>query len=129
MSFSNFLENEISIKIEVVSFDVRKGEYPKDLSKFSGYLTTGSSHSVYDDLPWLQDLKQFIVRLYKEEHKFFGVCFGHQLSIIKPKFVEVLNQVQELNYVDFEQPSQAPLAQFGLERSTLNRTVVGSSPT
>lgn len=73
------VKNEISIKIEVVSFDVRKGEYPKDLSEFSGYLTTGSSHSVYDDLPWLQNLKQFVFRLYEEGHKFFGVCFGHQL--------------------------------------------------
>ena len=66
-------------KIELIPFDVRINEYPNDLNIFDGFLTTGSVHSVYEKLPWINTLKNFIQKLCENNHKYFGICFGHQL--------------------------------------------------
>ena len=55
------------------------GEIPEITSLCDGWLITGSRHSVYDDLPWLVPLKQFIQTLYADKRKLVGICFGHQL--------------------------------------------------
>ncbi|MES0491900.1 MAG: hypothetical protein ABUK01_18030 [Leptospirales bacterium] len=72
-------ENNTDQQVELVPFDVRLNNYPRDLTVFDGFLTTGSSLSVYENLTWLYELKNFIRKLYKNGHKYFGVCFGHQL--------------------------------------------------
>jgi GMP synthase-like glutamine amidotransferase len=60
-------------------FDVRKGHFPGDAADCDAYLTTGSRHSVYDDLTWLEELKAFVRELYERKIPFVGICFGHQL--------------------------------------------------
>jgi GMP synthase (glutamine-hydrolysing) len=69
----------IKHNVELIPFDVRFNNYPDDWGIFNGFLTTGSSFSVYEDVPWIQELKNFTCKLYESGHKFFGVCFGHQL--------------------------------------------------
>ena len=44
-----------------------------------GYLITGSRHSVYDELPWIESLVNFIKEVLASRRKIIGVCFGHQL--------------------------------------------------
>src|SRR5690606_12045591 len=44
------------------AFDVEHGEYPGDLDACDGYLITGSRHSVYDSLPWIPPLEDFVRR-------------------------------------------------------------------
>ena len=44
-----------------------------------GYLVTGSRHSVYDELPWIESLVNFIKEVLASRRKIIGVCFGHQL--------------------------------------------------
>jgi GMP synthase-like glutamine amidotransferase len=61
---------------EIDSFDVRAGELPTDPSEYDAYLITGSPAGVYDDLPWIPPLFDFI-RAAKDR-KLVGVCFGHQ---------------------------------------------------
>lgn len=44
-----------------------------------GYVITGSRHSVYDDLPWIQRLAGFLRDEIACGRKVVGICFGHQL--------------------------------------------------
>ena len=44
-----------------------------------GYLITGSRHGVYDELPWIESLVNFIKEVLASRRKIIGVCFGHQL--------------------------------------------------
>jgi GMP synthase-like glutamine amidotransferase len=58
-------------------YDVRMGEYP-DIDDCDAYLITGSRHGVYEDLPWIPPLLEFIRELHKRRKKLVGICFGHQ---------------------------------------------------
>ena len=69
----------IADTIELVTYDVQQGIYPKNLDEVDAYLITGSKASVYDQEPWLDVLKIFVQRLHIAEKKLIGICFGHQL--------------------------------------------------
>jgi GMP synthase-like glutamine amidotransferase len=56
-------------------FDVEKGDLP-DMSAHGAYLITGSPAGVYEPLPWIAPLLEFIRSA--SEAKMIGVCFGHQ---------------------------------------------------
>lgn len=43
------------------------------------YLITGSRHSVYDELPWIEVLVDFLRTALQAQKKVVGICFGHQL--------------------------------------------------
>ena len=62
---------------EIESFEVAAGELPADPAAFDAYLITGSPAGVYDPLPWIEPLMEFI-RSTKNS-KMVGVCFGHQV--------------------------------------------------
>ena len=61
---------------EAESFDVQRGQLP-DRRGHGAYLITGSPAGVYDPLPWIEPLKQFIRSA--SSAKMVGVCFGHQI--------------------------------------------------
>ena len=44
------------------TYDVVQGEYPDELTACDGYVITGSASSVYDDEPWIHQLRKFVVR-------------------------------------------------------------------
>jgi GMP synthase-like glutamine amidotransferase len=50
-----------------------------DPKMLDGVVITGSSAGVYDDLPWLVPLRDFIRRAYASNTPMLGVCFGHQI--------------------------------------------------
>jgi GMP synthase-like glutamine amidotransferase len=64
-------------KFEIERFDVAAGELPDDPAAHAAYLITGSPAGVYDPLPWIEPLMEFI-RIAKHS-KMVGVCFGHQV--------------------------------------------------
>jgi GMP synthase-like glutamine amidotransferase len=65
--------------VTLQTFDVTKGVYPESPDDFAGFLTTGSKQSVYEDIPWVNQLKTYVQALYVREKKFVGICFGHQM--------------------------------------------------
>jgi len=65
--------------IEFRDYDVQCGQFPATLDECDAYLITGSRESVYDDLPWLPRLEQFVRLLDADRHPLVGICFGHQL--------------------------------------------------
>jgi GMP synthase-like glutamine amidotransferase len=62
---------------EVESFDVQAGALPSEPNEHQAYLITGSPAGVYDPLPWIEPLEQFIRDADKA--KMVGICFGHQV--------------------------------------------------
>lgn len=65
--------------LALTPFDVRKGAYPARVEDFSGYLITGSRASVYDPLPWIPPLEDFVRAIAASRSRLVGVCFGHQM--------------------------------------------------
>ena len=63
----------------LVTYEVVDGEYPADLDEVDAYIITGSKLSVYDDVPWVRQLKGFVVQLHEAKKKLIGICFGHQM--------------------------------------------------
>jgi GMP synthase-like glutamine amidotransferase len=59
------------------SFDVQAGQFPHRPNGHDGYLITGSPAGVYDPLPWIPPLMDFI-RDAHQSHM-IGICFGHQV--------------------------------------------------
>lgn len=47
----------------------------------SGVIIGGSTHSVYENLPWIQRLKEFIRAMTEQQKPMLGVCFGHQAIV------------------------------------------------
>jgi GMP synthase (glutamine-hydrolysing) len=64
---------------EVVAFDVENGELPSRSDGCDGYVITGSRRSVYERLPWIEELGEWIRVTERARVPLVGVCFGHQL--------------------------------------------------
>ena len=60
------------------TFDVAGGALPGAVEGCGAYVVTGSSAGVYDALPWIDPLKDFL-RSAKGQVPLIGVCFGHQI--------------------------------------------------
>lgn len=58
---------------------VLDGDPLPDPAGLQGIIITGSAASVYDDRPWLNPLREFIVAAYKAKIPTLGICFGHQI--------------------------------------------------
>jgi len=84
-SFGNYpqmfvdLFKRVDPKIETQIYNVQFGEYPSSIHHCDAYVTTGSKASVYEDLDWLNQFKQFIIKLHDNKIKLAAICFGHQL--------------------------------------------------
>jgi GMP synthase-like glutamine amidotransferase len=66
----------LGLGFEIESFDVQAGEFP-DPATHDVYMITGSPAGVYDPLPWIEPLQQFIREA--SHAKMIGICFGHQV--------------------------------------------------
>ncbi|WP_421866254.1 type 1 glutamine amidotransferase [Motiliproteus sp.] len=60
-------------------FDVRDDRFPDAARVCDGWIITGSKFNVYQDLPWMQRLKQLILEIDKAGLPMVGICFGHQI--------------------------------------------------
>jgi GMP synthase-like glutamine amidotransferase len=73
------LLGEVAEDWEFVTYRVMDGELPHWIDDCDGYITTGSRHGVNDGLAWVDELERFVAVLAREEKKFVGICFGHQV--------------------------------------------------
>lgn len=63
--------------VATVRFDVQAGRLPDDPAEFQGAIVTGSAAGVYDDLPWIDPLLDWL-RNARGKTRLVGICFGHQ---------------------------------------------------
>jgi GMP synthase-like glutamine amidotransferase len=74
--YPRMFERLLGPGFEVETYDVQKGHLP-DPQAHGAYLITGSPAGVYDPLPWIEPLMEFIRSA--NGAKMIGVCFGHQV--------------------------------------------------
>lgn len=60
-------------------YNVFDNELPKSADECDAWLITGSKKSVYENLPWISNLKQHIRNCSSMKVPVIGICFGHQL--------------------------------------------------
>jgi GMP synthase-like glutamine amidotransferase len=60
------------------AYDVQAGVLPAAPGEQDAYIVTGSAAGVYDPLPWIAPLSDFL-RAAKGQVPLVGVCFGHQI--------------------------------------------------
>jgi GMP synthase-like glutamine amidotransferase len=72
--YPSMFERLLGPGIETQTFDVQAGQFPPP--NHDAILITGSPAGVYEPLPWIGPLLEFIRRA--ESSKMVGVCFGHQ---------------------------------------------------
>lgn len=60
-------------------YDVINGHFPKNINECEIYMATGSRHSVYENIDWINRTKELIREIYIQDKYFIGICFGHQL--------------------------------------------------
>jgi GMP synthase-like glutamine amidotransferase len=63
---------------DYAAYDVAAGQLPASAGAHDAYLITGAAAGVYDPLPWIAPLKDFLVAA-KGQAALVGVCFGHQV--------------------------------------------------
>ncbi|MCP4298821.1 MAG: GMP synthase [Proteobacteria bacterium] len=73
------LFHSVGGKLHYQIFNVVEDEYPEAVDQCDAYLVSGSSHSAYEDLPWVINLISYIKLLDQKEKPMVGVCFGHQI--------------------------------------------------
>jgi len=61
------------------AYSVVDGVLPESPEECDAWLITGSRHGVYDDLPWIAPLKDFLRAARKAGRPMIGICFGHQI--------------------------------------------------
>src|SRR5215204_1888305 len=65
--------------LKLSAYDLRKGELPLSAEAHDAFLCSGSRHSVYERLDWIDALKAFVRQLRDADKTYVGICFGHQL--------------------------------------------------
>ena len=73
------LYQAVDPSVDVVAVDVLAGEMPDAPDACDAWVITGSKHGVYDDLPWIEPLKDFLRQARAAGVPLVGICFGHQL--------------------------------------------------
>ena len=64
--------------LDMASHYVCDGDFPK-LEEYDAYVISGSKYSVYNNIPWIEELRDFTRSAYHSNKKVLGVCFGHQM--------------------------------------------------
>ncbi|MFT5169340.1 MAG: GMP synthase-like glutamine amidotransferase [Saprospiraceae bacterium] len=107
-------------EFEFILYDVYNGHFPESIEECDLYMTTGSSHSVYEDLHWINQLKQVIRDIHDQDKYFIGFCFGHQLigEALGGKVKKSPNGwcigVHEFEMVEQKEWMKPPQSQFNL---------------
>ena len=73
------LLKEAAPDISVVTVPVLEGRLPERPDEQDGWVITGSKFGVYDDVPWIPPLEDFLRRSIDESVPVAGICFGHQV--------------------------------------------------
>lgn len=111
-----------------LDIDVRGADFP-DPDACDAYVITGSRHSVYDDLPWIVPLVEFVRAALVRRRRVVGICFGHQLVAhffggeTRPAAAGWCVGVQRARIEADEAWMQPPVAELGLLASHKDQVV------
>ena len=75
--------------LKLQTYNVVDFQYPKTIDECDAYLITGSKLSVYDEIPWIIELKNFVRKLNTIQKKI------HQIQISNFILAEILENSKE----------------------------------
>lgn len=73
------LFNSVEDNHTFIPYQITNNIYPNNIDECDAYLITGSKYSVYDGFEWIDILKEYIKKLFQQEKKLIGICYGHQI--------------------------------------------------
>lgn len=73
------LLDAVDPNLEFRVWQCHQGDIPDVDASVDAWITTGSQCGANDSTPWIQDLSEFIRRLWEARRPLVGICFGHQL--------------------------------------------------
>jgi GMP synthase-like glutamine amidotransferase len=76
--FKSLFQNA-GVVFEYDVFNVIDDQWPEYIDSCDGWLITGSASGVYDNKPWMQKLKKWIIHSHEQGIPMVGICFGHQI--------------------------------------------------
>lgn len=76
--YDSMFRNLLGEDYSYTTYEVPQNELPPTPEQQDAYIVTGSASGVYDDLPWIAPLKNFLLEA-KGKAKLVGICFGHQI--------------------------------------------------
>ncbi len=110
------LFNRCAPQVTLQPFDVCHGEFPASLDVCEAFITTGSRCSAYDEVDWIQTLKDFVRQVRGAGKPFVGICFGHQVmaEALGGKVAKAesgwgagIHEVELIRHEDWMRPEQA----------------------
>lgn len=75
--FQRFFD-ALGAHFEYQFYDIQNGYFPAQ-GECDIYLITGSKAGVYDNLPWISELRSWIKTAFSRGERITGICFGHQM--------------------------------------------------
>lgn len=72
-------KSKLSEPLSFNRYNVFDYEYPQTINECDAYIITGSQHSAYDNIEWMNKLEDYIRQLNNQKKKLVGICFGHQI--------------------------------------------------
>lgn len=76
-TYPDMYRRMLGLSDPIPSYDVQAGALPGRPEAHDGYIVSGSPAGVYEPLPWIGALTDFL-RQAKGRAKLVGICFGHQ---------------------------------------------------
>ena len=76
-SYGGMMQLLLGPERDTTVYDLVAGTLPASVTAHGAYLLTGSPAGVYEDLPWIVGLTEFLKQA-KGRAKLVGICFGHQ---------------------------------------------------
>ena len=67
------------VLLKATAYRANQGIFPSNIEDYDAYIITGSKSGVYEDLPWIALLANFVKVLHQHKKPLIGICFGHQL--------------------------------------------------
>jgi GMP synthase-like glutamine amidotransferase len=61
-------------------YDIINQKYPI-IENYDCFVISGSRYSCYEDVPWINNFKTFLLDIDKTDKKVVSICFGHQSSL------------------------------------------------
>jgi GMP synthase-like glutamine amidotransferase len=66
--------------VDLVVYEVTRGEFPDRLDAHDGWIVSGSRRSTYEDEGWIHQLEELVRRIVEQRRRLVGICFGHQMT-------------------------------------------------
>ena len=76
--FRRLLDAQVA-NVHYETCSIITGDNLPNETNHDGIVILGSPHSVYEDLPWINELVGFVQNAAKQKIPQIGICFGHQL--------------------------------------------------